>query len=95
MIENDEQLRRTREGINELEAGLAALKRDVLPLNAKQFALMADPVVEYIRDLRKLVEDYVGYTVAVELLHLAEPPSEPWQLPEPAAEERFHVTSVA
>ncbi len=64
MIENDEQLEQTRGAISHLEAGLAALKRDVLPINRARFALMAEPVVSHIRALRAQVEDYVGVTSA-------------------------------
>ena len=65
MIQNDEQLSQTRGAINDLEAGLAALKRDILPLNRARFALMAEPVVSHIRQLRAQVEDYVGVTSAI------------------------------
>ena len=72
MIKNDEQLQRTQLGINKLEAGLAALKREVLPLNAQRFAIMAEPVVDQIRELRRLVDEYIGFTSAVELRQLME-----------------------
>jgi hypothetical protein len=65
MIHNDEQLNQTRGAINDLESGLAALKRDVLPLNRARFALMAEPVVSHIRELRAQVEEYVGVTSAI------------------------------
>ena len=50
MIENDEQLKQTRLALNHLESALSALKRDVLPLNPARFALMAEPVVDHIRE---------------------------------------------
>jgi len=65
MIENEEQLNQTRIAITHLEAGLAALKRDVLPLNRARFALMAEPVVSHIRELRAKIDDYVGVTSAI------------------------------
>jgi hypothetical protein len=65
MIDNDEQLEQTRGAITHLEDGLAALKRDVLPLNRARFAMMAEPVVSHIRALRAQVEDYVGVTSAI------------------------------
>ena len=55
MIENESQLNLTRLAINDLEAAMAALKRDVLPLNAERFALMAEPIVDQIRELRRQV----------------------------------------
>ncbi len=60
MIENDDQLNQTRLAINDLEAAMAALKRDVLPLNAERFAVMAEPIVDHICELRQQVEEYVG-----------------------------------
>jgi hypothetical protein len=65
MIHNDEQLKQTRDAINDLESGLTALKRDVLPLNPSRFALMAEPVVSHIRELRAQIEEYVGVASAI------------------------------
>lgn len=82
MIVNDEQLQQTQHAINNLESGLAALKRDVLPLNAARFALMAEPVIDQIQELRAQVEEYVGITAAMKV----------WQsqghsmMPDPVAE---------
>lgn len=67
MIENEAQLNQTRLAINDLEAAMAALKRDVLPLNAERFALMAEPIVDQIRDLRRQVEEYVGITAVTQV----------------------------
>lgn len=67
MIENEEQLTQTRLAINDLESALAALKREVLPLNPERFALMAEPIVDHIRELRSQVEDYVGMTAALQV----------------------------
>jgi hypothetical protein len=65
MIQDDEQLEQTRAAIAHLESALAALKRDVLPVNPARFALMAEPAVDQIRELRAQVEEYVGMTSAV------------------------------
>ena len=67
MIENDEQLNQTRLAINDLEAAMAPLKRDVLPLSVERFAVMAEPIVEHIRELRRQVEEYVGITAATQV----------------------------
>lgn len=67
MIENDDQLNQTRQAINDLEAAMVALKRDVLPLNEERFAVMAEPVVDQIRELREQVEEYVGITAAIQV----------------------------
>ena len=66
MIENEEHLTHTRLAINDLESALAALKREVLPLNPERFTLMAEPIVDHIRALRSQVEDYVGMTAALQ-----------------------------
>ncbi|MBS1806822.1 MAG: hypothetical protein JST84_01360 [Acidobacteria bacterium] len=70
MIVNDEQLQQTQHAINNLESGLAALKRDVLPLNAARFAMMAEPVIDQIQELRAQVEEYVGITAAMQVWQL-------------------------
>jgi len=70
MIQNDEQLNQTRAAIAHLEAAVASLKREVLPLNPARFALMAEPAVDQIRELRSEVDEYLGITAAVS--HAAE-----------------------
>ena len=75
MIENDHQLNQTRLAIADLESAMAALKRDVLPLNTERFAVMAEPVVEQIRELRHEVEEYVGIIVATQVWQMNTNPS--------------------
>lgn len=75
MIENDEQLNQTRLAIADLESAMAALKRDVLPMSAERFAVMAEPVVEHIRELRQQVEEYVGITAASQVWQMRSDPS--------------------
>jgi len=60
MIENDKQLVQTREAIEDLEQGLAALRRDVLPVSAARFALMAESAEDQLAELRKQVEQYTA-----------------------------------
>jgi len=77
MIENDDQLNQTRGAIADLESAMAALKRDVLPLSAERFAVMSEPVIEHIRELRQQVEEYVGITAATQVWQMrGEPPAE-------------------
>jgi hypothetical protein len=77
MIENDDQLNQTRLAINDLESAMAALKRDVLPLSAERFVVMAEPIVEHIRELRQQVEEYVGITAATQVWQMrGDPPAE-------------------
>lgn len=65
MIRDEIELNQTREAIAHLESAVASLKRDVLPINATRFAIMAEPAVDQIRELRAQVEDYIGITSAV------------------------------
>ncbi len=65
MIRNDEELNQARAAIIHLESALEALKRDVLSINPARFALMAEPAVDQIRELRAQLEEYVGITSAV------------------------------
>jgi hypothetical protein len=65
MILTDEGLEQTREALTHMENALKSLKRDILPKSPVEFALMAEPVVEYIHNLRREIEDYIGYTFAV------------------------------
>jgi hypothetical protein len=67
MIENDDQLNQTRLAINDLESAMAALKRDVLPLSTERLAVMAEPIIEPIRELRQQVEEYAGITAATQV----------------------------
>lgn len=77
MIENDDQLNQTRLAINNLESAMAALKRDVMPLTMERFAVMAEPIVEHIRELRQQVEEYVGITAAIQVWQIrSNPPPE-------------------
>ena len=77
MIENNDQLNQTRLAINDLESAMAALKRDVLPLSQERFALMAEPVIDHIRELRQQVEEYVGITAAIQVWQVrGNPPAE-------------------
>jgi len=65
MIQNDEQLDQTRSAIAHLEAAIAALKRDVAPVNLARFALMAEPAVAQVKELRAKVDEYIGLNAAV------------------------------
>lgn len=77
MIKNDAQLNQTRLAINDLESAMAALKRDVLPLSEERFAVMAEPIVDHIRELRQQVEEYVGITAALQVWQVRDnPPAE-------------------
>ena len=67
MIENERQLNQTRAAITDLENAVSALKRDVLPINAARFALMAEAPVAEIRQLREQIDEFVGIKSATVL----------------------------
>src|SRR2546421_8364958 len=73
MIRTEQGLEQTRGALADLEAALMHLRRDfdARRLSPAQFALMAEPVVDDIRTLRREIEDYVGFTSTVALM--AEP----------------------
>lgn len=60
MIRTRRELDATLAAIGYLEESLAALERDVLPLNRSRFSLMAEPAIEQLTRLRAQVAEYVG-----------------------------------
>src|SRR5690242_11161222 len=66
MIESDDQLNQTRSALLSLESALASLKREILPKNPRWYSVMAEPIVDHIRELRAKIDQYVGLTTAVE-----------------------------
>src|SRR4051812_24450632 len=65
MIRDDDELNRTRSALINMESILLSYKQTILPANPARFALMAEPLVDHIRGLRREIEDYIGYTFAV------------------------------
>ncbi len=66
MIRTDDHLRQTREALSLMEDALLALTREVSPSKKPiLFALMAEPRLDVIRELRREIEDYIGFTAAV------------------------------
>lgn len=66
MIQNDDQLKRTREALIELESSMASLHRKKATIHPDRFALMAEPILEHIRRLRAEIDEYIGLTAAAE-----------------------------
>lgn len=62
MIHNDDQLRNTREALEEVESALALLQRDRARIHPDRFVMMAEPLLDDIRRLRGEIEEYVGVT---------------------------------
>jgi hypothetical protein len=64
VIENDDQLRRTRDALACVEATLAALHRRKDSMHASWFALMAEPVLDELHRLRAHIDEYIGLSEA-------------------------------
>lgn len=60
MITNDEQLNQAVARLGSMYRALAALHAEVLPVNARQFALMAEGPVDEIRRLQVQIDAYTG-----------------------------------
>jgi hypothetical protein len=66
MITNDEQLNQAVERLGSMYRALAALRAEVLPVNASQFALMAEGPIDEIRRLQVQIDAYTGREAAEE-----------------------------
>lgn len=66
MITNDEQLQQTIEQLGRMYHAMAALRVRVLPLNARNFALMAEGPLDEIRRMQAEIDAYVGVEAAEE-----------------------------
>jgi len=60
MIENEDQLRRAREALADLEGALTALSRKRGTMHPARFGLMAEPVAAHIRELRAEIDAFTG-----------------------------------
>lgn len=78
MIKNDEQLRATHEALGHLYRALASLRQDVLPKNARQYALFAEGPLEEIRKLQFEIDEYLGLTPAATHADALHEPSNPY-----------------
>jgi hypothetical protein len=66
MITNDDQLQQALEQLGRMYRAMAALQAEVLPVNARQFALMAEGPVDEIRRLQAQIDAYTGREAAEE-----------------------------
>jgi hypothetical protein len=63
MIANDEQLDQAIEQLGRMYRALADLRKEVLPVNARNFALMAEGPMDEIRRLEEQIGSYTGRAV--------------------------------
>jgi len=66
MIHNDEQLLQARQALVELEGAMAALSRQREKVHPARYALMAEPILYQMGQLRSAIETYVGAAAAQE-----------------------------
>ena len=60
MIETDDQLEQAIGQIERLYQGLDALRKDILPVNAHNFAIVAEGPLDEIRKLQAEIDRYVA-----------------------------------
>ncbi len=60
MIQNDGQLQQAIEQIERLYQGLNALRRDILPKNPRNFAVLAEGPLDEIRKLQAAIDLYIS-----------------------------------
>ena len=65
MITNEAQLQQAIEQIQELCGAIDALRRDILPKNPRNFAVMAEGPVDEIRKLQVDIDSYISRLEAV------------------------------
>lgn len=58
MITNEAQFRQTLEQLQSMCSALAELREEVLPKNPRQFALLAEGPLDYIRQFQEELEQY-------------------------------------
>jgi len=60
MIENDEQLDATLQALGCLYRALSTLRKSVLPINPRQYALFAEGPLDEISKLQAEINEYLG-----------------------------------
>lgn len=66
MMENDAQLVQALEVMGMMYRALASLRKDILPLNPRNFALLAEGPADEIRKLEEQINEYSGRAAAEE-----------------------------
>ena len=60
MIENDEQLQQTWEALGDLYRALASCRSKILPVNPRNYAIIAQGPLDEIQKLQAEVDEYLG-----------------------------------
>jgi hypothetical protein len=58
MIQNEEEFRQTLEQLEQMHRALARLRDEVLPVNPRTFAVLAEGPLDYIRQFHEELEAY-------------------------------------
>ena len=58
MIRSDEEFIQTLEQLERMYHALASLRRDILPKNRRNFAILAEGPLDYIRQFHEELEQY-------------------------------------
>lgn len=67
MITNDAELGQTLEQMARMYHALAALRRDVYPINPRQFALLAEGPQDELERFQEQIDAYTGRSELAEL----------------------------
>ena len=68
MITNDAELSQAQEQMQRMYRALAALRRDVYPINPQQFALLAEGPQDEIDRFQQQIDTYTGRAELADLL---------------------------
>ena len=60
MINSDEQMQVNLELIKSMYGVIARLRREIAPLNYRNYEIMAEGPIEQIRRLRQEIDEYLG-----------------------------------
>jgi hypothetical protein len=60
MIEDDEQLQQAWEALGDLYRALASYRAKILPVNPRNYAIIAQGPLDEIRKLQAEVDEYLG-----------------------------------
>jgi len=64
MIRTNEDLQQTRAALAELEVALVSLQRRQRDMHPDRYALMAEPILDHMRQLQADLDAFLGFTAA-------------------------------